>query len=130
MTDYYSLTPAELWPLVAGILLPLLVATIKRREWQSGAKAGVLFGCTIVVTTVGELVTGRLTQPHGWQAWTVSAMVVLLIAHTTWQALWRPSGIDDRVMDATSPSQPEPEVPEVDYVPEHAADELTPDQPS
>lgn len=105
--DPYVLSNSELWTVVAGTLLPLVVALVNRPKWSDGVRSGVMVLAVLVVTTVGEFFTGRMTQPGSLTEWVRSAFVIFVLTVTSYQFVWKKMGVAPRIEAATAPD-PDP----------------------
>ena len=92
----------EMWSLLVGVLLPIVVATINRSVWPGWAKAAVV----IVTSSAAGGVTAWLTGVLTGGTWLHSALVVGVAAVGSWRVFWRPSGIGPAVERATEPGLP------------------------
>lgn len=98
----------QLWEIVLGILLPLLIATVTRQTWSPGRKTGTMLVAVFVTTVVGELIYGRLVPEAGasWRSWLASLFYVFVLTVTTYRHVWKPTGAAPRLEAATDPSKP------------------------
>lgn len=86
----------------AGTAAPLLVAAVTRANWPKpvrGIVSILVSGFTGFVTYVGA---------NGWKVSDVAGMIatiggVAVVSVNTYQTIWKPSGIAERVESATTP---------------------------
>lgn len=104
--DYLSLPLPALWAAAVGLVLPVLLAVVNRRDWQPGTKAGVMLAAVGVSTVVTMLITGVFVPEdvRSWRAWLSSALVCFLTTTAVYRSVYKPSGVTDRIEAATSPA--------------------------
>lgn len=101
MNDFYAMSAGDLWPIILGIILPPFISLVNRVKWSAGVKSGVMLIAVFITTTLGEVISGRLTQPHGLMSWVHSLFVVFLLTVTTYRHIWKPTGVAPRIEAAT-----------------------------
>lgn len=102
--DLWSLDLVQLWDIVLGILLPLVIAIVTRATWSSRLKTVVMLVFVLVTTVIAELFAGRLQQPDGWRGLIASVLVVFLLTVTTYRHVYKPAGVTTRLEALTTPA--------------------------
>jgi hypothetical protein len=90
----------EMWNLVAGFLLPPVIAIIQQPKWPNGLRAVVTF-----VISLGLAVVTMLIKNNGhwvWHNWITGALTVLVAAIATYHGLWKPTGAAPAIENGTS----------------------------
>lgn len=95
------MTNLEMWSLIVGFALPLILAVIQRPHWPSWVRAVVAFAAFVVVGLGTAYFNGDLNGKS-----IVSAVLfVLVTAITSYKGLWQPTGIAPKIESATTPNQ-------------------------
>jgi hypothetical protein len=89
----------EMWSLLVGFFLPLVIAAIQRASWSNPVRAAVAF----VSCVVAGLGTVWLAGNFNTKDIVSSILVVLVTALATYKGLWKPSGVGPQIESATSP---------------------------
>jgi hypothetical protein len=93
------MTDAQMWALVVGALLPPLIAVAERPTFPSWARAAI----ALVVSAVAGFVTVWIAGDLNGKSVTSAILLTLIAAVSSYESLWRPTGIAPRVELATSP---------------------------
>lgn len=92
------MTNLSMWTLLAGTLLPLVIATVQQPGWSPRVRSLVTTGLCLVVgggtAWLGDALTG--------QSVVTSVLTVLVAALATYQGFWKPTGIAPTVEALTS----------------------------
>lgn len=108
MTEYDSLSLIQLWQLVFGVVLPLVIAMVTRVTWRPWAKSLTMLAFVTATTVVGMLIEGR-QQPTTLREWTTALFVVFLTSVTTYRHVWKPTGVTGAIERNVNPgSAPDP----------------------
>lgn len=101
-----NLTTQDMWTILAGFLLPILVAMINQSHWSKILRAIVSFAICIAVAVVDVLIQGN------WNGHDLTRTLVLIafVAYTSYQLFWRPSAIAPTIEANTSTNRPAPVV--------------------
>lgn len=95
----------EMYALVVGFLMPLLLAVIIQSHWSSGLKATLAFGACLVAAAG----TVYFQQPDwDWHDWIGSSLLVLVTAIASYKGVWKPTGISDGIETNTNVVTPSP----------------------
>jgi hypothetical protein len=73
-------TPAEQWQWLSSLIVPVIVQTLKRRNWTAEAKTGLLIVVAFVVTLIGSWTRGELDN------FAFTSTALMQIAATSWVA--------------------------------------------
>lgn len=95
----------DMWNIVIGFAMPLLVALVNQWRWPATVKGLVAFAVCAIAAAVTVYVR------DGWdgQTWLRTLMVIFLTAVATYRLWWQPSQIAPRIEQATSVSGPGPQ---------------------
>lgn len=96
--DLQEASPIELWQMLAGIVIPLVVGVIVRQGWTVQYKNAALFAVSVVVTTVGMYFAGTLDNVRDW---VVVLMTIVITAYGSYQTLWQFLPLPQRIEAAT-----------------------------
>lgn len=102
--DLWTLDLVQLWDLLLGVLLPLVIATVTRATWSSRTKTLIMLAFVFVTTVLAELFAGRLQQPDGWRGLVASLIVVFLLTVATYRHVWKPIGAVEKIEAVTTPA--------------------------
>lgn len=94
-----DLTPYANWQLLLGIILPLVIALITKRDWSRGAKSGAMLAVSAIATVVGLYLNGTLYQ--GGMDVVGQFLKVCLAVISFYYGILQPLGITDAIHDAT-----------------------------
>lgn len=83
----------DMWMMILGIILPLIIAKINSPDWQSGTKSFVAFGVVLIVATGHVFFIGHWDSIN----WMQTVMKIFFITIVTFQGFWKPTGIADRI---------------------------------
>lgn len=122
-----GLTDAELAAAAGNTLLPLLIAIIMRPTWSEKTRALVALGVTLTINVLVRLaLTAATDLPHDWQAWLRFLLMCAVVSAVSYVALWRETGLTQRVEAATSPKRTRREIVAVMDLREEAARKASP----
>lgn len=96
------MTTVELWSLLLGTFLPLLVAVIQQRKWPDWVRVLVTVVISIIVGIGNVAVQGQLEFDNS--AWVKNVLLVLLAAVAAFKGIWQPSRVTDKIEAKTSPN--------------------------
>lgn len=93
-----NLTTQDMWTILVGFLMPILVALVNQTHWSKPLRAVVSFAICIVVAIADVLIQGS------WNGHDLTRTLVLIafVAYTSYQLFWRPSNIAPAIEAATS----------------------------
>jgi len=94
-----GLSDVHLWYLLVGFFLPLVVSFLKQPGWSKKTTTLVTFLVFIVVGAVTVYLLGAFTG----RTVVSSILIVAAISLVFYQGFWKPTGVDEKVMVATSP---------------------------
>jgi len=96
-----NLTTQDMWTILVGFLLPLLISLINQTHWSKPLRAIVSFVICVVVALVDVIIQGH------WNGHDMTRTLVLVafVAYTSYQLFWRPSNIAPAIEAATSTSR-------------------------
>lgn len=83
----------EMWQLVAGALLPGLVAFFKNQVWSDWVKIGILFGLAVLVSAVEIFIAGQFVAGD----FVGSVLKVAFLATAAYAWIWKPTGADQKL---------------------------------
>lgn len=88
-----SMTQFQFWNLVAGVLLPVLVALVTKTNMSSRLRSL----CLLVLTGVSGVLNEWLSTPGGfdWEKAAWAAVTTFVIGVATLYGLWKPTGVSD-----------------------------------
>ena len=92
------MTNLAMYSLVVGFFAPLVIGFLKRSKWSESVKSLFAF---LVCLVLGALLVFFQQPDWNWRDWIASALLVLVTAITTYQHLWKPTGIEPKVSDLT-----------------------------
>jgi amino acid transporter len=96
------MTVLEMWSLLLGSLLPLLLAVVQQPKWPQWLRVLVTVVICVVVGLGNVYFNGSLLHTTS----IVEAILLVLVAAlSTYHGLWKPSGIAPKLESATSPGQ-------------------------
>ena len=87
-----------MWAAVAGWFVPLLISAIVQTGWDSRAKSLAAFAVCVGVAAVTAWLAGQLTL----EDLVTSGLIVVVTAKTSYEALWKPTGVAPAIERATS----------------------------
>lgn len=94
----------QLWSLVSGSLVPLVLAVIQQPKWSDQIRSLVTFAFSLLVGFLNVWLNGDLSKAADW---TSAILIVLIAAVSTYKGFWKPSTIAPKIEYATSPTQPQ-----------------------
>jgi hypothetical protein len=97
-----NLTTQDMWTILVGFLMPLLVALVNQSHWSKPLRAIVSFAICIVVAIADVLIQGNWNG----HALTRTLVLVAFVAYTSYQLFWKPSAIAPAIEAATSSHGP------------------------
>lgn len=74
-----------------GVLLPLLIAALTKTAWSANVKAIIAFGISLAAAVVVALADATLN----WHNWVACVFVIYVLAQTTYQNIWKPTGVSE-----------------------------------
>jgi len=94
----------EMWSLLVGFFMPLVIAAVQRSTWTNPVRALVaLLMCIVAafgtVWFAGEFDTNDIIS---------SILLVLVTSIASYKGLWKPTAVAPKIEAATSPT-PQPE---------------------
>lgn len=92
------MTDLEMWSLLVGAGLPVVVALINQPRWAPAAKFIVTAAAAVAAGAGTAYFQGDLTG----RRWISSALVIGVTALVTYQTGWKPSTIVPRIEHASS----------------------------
>lgn len=101
--DPYLLSNNDLWVLIVGAALPLVISVLTRSTWSGKMKTAVMLVSVFVATTVGEILAGRLTEPGSFMEWVRSVFIVFIVTATSYRNVWKPLHVTEKIERVTSP---------------------------
>lgn len=93
-----ELSNLDLWNLVAGFLLPPVLAVIQQPRWPDWLRAGVAFVAALLVAVGTTYFEGGISG----EDWVRSALVVFVVAVATYASFWKKTGLAPRIEEATA----------------------------
>jgi len=93
-----TLSNGDLWRILVGFLMPLVIAAINQRTWRSQIKAAVMFGASVVVAAITLFFQGGVD----WTDYPRAFLLIFTTAQLGYLAWWKPSGVTDAIETATS----------------------------
>ena len=102
MDNFLTLTNSALWALAVGFFSPPVISLIQQRTWSTRTKSLVAFAFYLVTAAVAAYFAGLFTLPDIGRI----ALLIFLAAATSYQALWRPTGVSPAIEKATSAEPP------------------------
>lgn len=100
MEELLQNSDAVLWSLCVGILAPLAISAIKRSRWSPRLQSLT----ALLVYIVAALGTAFFTGVFNTASILTLIMVIFLTGYASYQAVWKPTGVDRAIDQATSPS--------------------------
>jgi uncharacterized membrane protein len=97
-----NLTTQDMWTILVGFLLPIVVALVNQTHWSKPLRAIVSFAICIVVAICDVLIQGN------WNGHDLTRTLVLVafVAYTSYTLFWKPSAIAPTIEAATSTNRP------------------------
>ena len=90
-----------MWNLLVGFFIPPVLAVIQQPGWSGAVRAMVTFiACCLTAIVVIALDD---TVSLEFDTWIISALTILVTAISTYQSLWKPTGITPAIEGVTSP---------------------------
>lgn len=79
----------EMWSLVVGFLLPILIAVIQQEAWPSWLRSVTMFVICLIAAAGTVYFQGRFDL----QDYVTSALLIVVTAIGTYKGIWQPTGI-------------------------------------
>lgn len=95
------MTDTQMWALIVGFFLPLVVAVVVQTSWPSWLKSVTLF----VASTVVAFVTVYLTGDLDGRTWLSATLVILVTAIAVYNGIWKPTKVAPAIESATNISR-------------------------
>lgn len=92
------MTNSELWPLMVGVVMPIIVALVVQTQWGSCAKSIV----AVLICSLGGYGTAYFTGQLDGKDVARDIMLVIIATKTFYSAFWKPTGICDVIENATT----------------------------
>ena len=89
----------EMWALITGFFLPLIVAALIRTKWPSWARATFAFLACMGAAAGTVALTGQLTTAN----WVAGSLTVLVAAITSFKGIWQQIGVVQKIEGITNP---------------------------
>ena len=102
MDDLNTLSDLDIWSILAGFGMPLLIAFISSARWPGWARALV----AVAVCIAGGTMTALLTGYYGGVPMLRAVLVTLIAALGFYRVWWKPSGIAPAIEAKTTPRLP------------------------
>lgn len=83
---------------LVGTFLPMAIAVILNKNWQTPFKAVVALLACAVAATITTAAQGQLNSAD----WMESAAIIFTATVASFKGFWEPVGLADRVEEATS----------------------------
>lgn len=97
------MTNSEMWAIVVGFLMPLILAVWEQPNWSDPVRAlWAAFWC-ILAGVITVYFNGGLALDQVHIATTI--LLVLLSAIGFYKGFWKPTGVAPNIENTTSPSQ-------------------------
>jgi hypothetical protein len=97
-------TDTQMWALIVGVLLPPVVAAVQQPGFPTWLRSVIAVAASAVAGFVTVLVTGQL----GGRSVVTAVLLTLVAAVSSYESVWKPTGIAPRVEAATSPRRHQP----------------------
>lgn len=95
-------TPLQNWQVIAGLVLPGILALVIQTGWSRSLQATVSMGAAMAVSVVAALLSdGSFVVPEV----IVRGLETFAVAITMYYGLWKPTGIAPKIEAATSRTQ-------------------------
>lgn len=101
------MTSLEMWSLVVGFFMPLIIAAVQRSSWSNPVRALV----ALVMCIIAAFGTVWLAGDFNTDDVVSSILLVLVTSIATYKGLWKPTEVAPKIEAATSPG-PTPNAPE------------------
>lgn len=88
-----SMTQFQMWNLVAGVLLPILVALVTKANMSSRLRSITLLALTLVSGVLNEWLS--TSGGFDWQHAIWASVTTFIIGVATLYGLWKPTGVSD-----------------------------------
>ena len=92
------MTNVQMWSMIVGFFMPLLIAVLEQSKWSNALRAVVAFVACAIAATITVVVAGDLNT----KTWVTSALTVLVAAIATYKMWWQPVGIAPTIEKATN----------------------------
>lgn len=98
MDQFLNLGTPALWALAVGFFSPPVVSVIQQSRWSARIQSLVAFGFYLVVAAVTAYFAGLFTPGDIARL----ALLVFLMAATSYKALWKPTGVSPAIEAKTN----------------------------
>jgi hypothetical protein len=92
-----TLSPTAQWAAVSGFFMPLIIAVINRCHWSTEFKSCIAFMACVACTAVQLGMQQKLDFANFFP----TLLLVLTFSISSFQGLWKPSGIANALEAAT-----------------------------
>jgi ABC-type uncharacterized transport system permease subunit len=89
----------EMWSLVVGFFMPLVIAAVQRSTWQPPLRALV----ALIMCIIASLGTVWFAGEFNTDDVISSILLVLVTSISTYKGLWKPTAVAPKIEAATSP---------------------------
>lgn len=83
------MTNLQMWSLIVGTLLPLVVAVVQRRTWPDWLRSAIMVAVSALAAAGTAYFQGDLTGRRFVEA----GLVIIVATIATYQGLWKPTGV-------------------------------------
>lgn len=87
------------WEIITGFFLPLVISVVIQSGWKRWMQALAMLAASAIVTVVQMYIRGDLTNVADTFAAVLSVAAATIVFYT---GVWRPTGIANKVEEATS----------------------------
>jgi len=94
------MTDTEMWLLVVGTLVPLVIAAVEQARWSIPVRAVVGM---VIAAAAGVITTWIVGDVDDTRSFVTGALLTLVTSIATYFGFWKPTGIAPRIEAATSP---------------------------
>lgn len=93
------MTDAQMWDLIIGFVMPLLVAVVAQTHWDQRARAVAMFACCLVAVVLEHLF---ITPDLSGLSLARSLLVVMVSTIAFYKGWWKPIGTAPAIEQATT----------------------------
>lgn len=86
-------TPIDMYILVVGVFLPLIISIFKNLAWSDAAKK-ILF---LVFAFVASLIHLYFMEGITWADWPITFLKIGVLMQSVYTWVWKPTGIDEKI---------------------------------
>jgi uncharacterized membrane protein YfcA len=90
----------EMWSLIVGFLLPIVIAFIQQEKWSEVIRSVTMFIVCVIAATGTVYFSGHFNL----QDLVTSALLIIVTAIGTYKGIWQPTGIAPALEHVTSAS--------------------------